>query len=600
MKRALFFVLLAVCTAGAAAAQPTPHFGGWSVEVTGLDSLPPCAGDSVRVVVHGWLPTPCWVVRRIDLAPLLCLVPCAPRVRLLLDDRACLALPCAMDSVPFVSEIHYGGLAPGAYAQEVGVFTVTCADTFPRSAPRAELIEPFAVAPESLCGIHPATCLLPRWKHDDPGTICDAHYDASGRATLGLGVATPVALRALEGHLRTFPAADSIVDVEPTGPAAGMTIVSEPEPGGVHFVMFSASGAPIPAALATPPPAVLAVTVQAGPTAIPSPLTDVFAERLVGGDATGTEIPECPVLSPVVESGRICRDAIGCDVNLDGRVSVRDLIGMLICLQKGCADSLRFDCDGDHAFTLDDVICCARKLLHAPHVDEPGRPAAGTHVALGEPERTATGWRVRLTIDPIGDLAGARFALRFPASGYVVTSVTRAAGGASWLPTFETDGDALSLGLVDLAAESPLPGSTRLEVAIDLAARDAATGGELAIEDAEFSARDGAALAVPLPAGRVRLPDGLELSRPEPNPFAATTRLALRTDRAIDARVTIHDLSGRRVATLFSGRLTPGTRDLAWDGRDDGGRAVRDGIYFVRCTASGRTVSQKLVRIGGH
>lgn len=601
MKRIALALLFSSLAAGIAQAQPgrdTLNTAGWAVEVTGLDSLRPCAGESVRVVVRGWLPNPCWIVRRIEIAPLLCFAPCAPRVEMLFDDRGCLRLPCAVDSVPFEREIHYGGLPAGSFLQEVDVFTVTCADTFPPERPRAQLAQPFAVLPESLCGTQPEGCLIARWADHDPSSGCDAHFDAHGRATVELGVSTPVALRALEGHVHVFPDSDSLVDLEPIGPAAGMTLVATREPGGIHFVMFAASGVPIPAAGATPP-SILAVRVQAGPRSPTSVETDVFAERLVGADGTGNEIPECPRLTPVLDAARICRDEVGCDANFDGRISVRDLVGMLICLDRGCADSLRFDCDGDHSFTLQDVICCARKLLHAPPAGEPGRPADGTRMTFGDPQRTAAGWRVLLTIDPLGDLGAAHLALRFPVAGYTVTGVTRTAGGASWLPLFETDGDALTIGLVDLAAESPLPGSTRLELAIELAARDDAPGGEVTIENGEFSARDGAALAVALPAGPVRLPDGLELSAPRPNPSGAGTRFAVRVDRAADARITVHDLNGRRIATLFTGRLAPGARDFSWDGRDDRGRAVRDGIYFVRCAAGSRNVTQKLVRFGG-
>src|SRR4029079_10631367 len=140
MKGIVLALLFSSLAAGVAQAQPgrdTLDTSGWTIQVTGLDSLRPCAGESVRVVVRGTLPTPCWTVRRIEIAPLLCLAPCAPRVEILVDDRGCLRLPGAADTVSFEREIHYGGLPSGSFVQMVDVFTVTCTDSFPPGPPHA-------------------------------------------------------------------------------------------------------------------------------------------------------------------------------------------------------------------------------------------------------------------------------------------------------------------------------------------------------------------------------------------------------------------------------------------------------------------------------
>ena len=72
-----------------------------------------------------------------------------------------------------------------------------------------------------------------------------------------------------------------------------------------------------------------------------------------------------------------------------------------------------------------------------------------------------------------------------------------------------------------------------------------------------------------------------------PNPF----RGALRISGPAGTRVTIFDLSGRRrrAAVLDGGGA------FAWDGRDDSGRVVAPGLYFVRAGTATRLT--KLVRI---
>ena len=70
---------------------------------------------------------------------------------------------------------------------------------------------------------------------------------------------------------------------------------------------------------------------------------------------------------------------------------------------------------------------------------------------------------------------------------------------------------------------------------------------------------------------------------PVPNPTASSTRLALRLERSVRARIEIFDLAGRRVRVLVRGAEWPaGERLLTWDGTDREGRDVASGAYLVR------------------
>ena len=57
----------------------------------------------------------------------------------------------------------------------------------------------------------------------------------------------------------------------------------------------------------------------------------------------------------------------------------------------------------------------------------------------------------------------------------------------------------------------------------------------------------------------------------------------------------MYDLSGRRIALLFRGATdgSPASRD--WNGRDEAGRKVAAGIYFVRLEAEGILETRKVV-----
>jgi len=90
---------------------------------------------------------------------------------------------------------------------------------------------------------------------------------------------------------------------------------------------------------------------------------------------------------------------------------------------------------------------------------------------------------------------------------------------------------------------------------------------------------------------------GIRLTRGRPNPFLGTTTLSLVVPEDSVARVTVHDVAGRRVAVLLDGRLPAGRHALAWDGTDAGGRPVSAGVYFVRAETPSGTVGRRVVRL---
>ena len=80
------------------------------------------------------------------------------------------------------------------------------------------------------------------------------------------------------------------------------------------------------------------------------------------------------------------------------------------------------------------------------------------------------------------------------------------------------------------------------------------------------------------------------------HPFTREGRIFLRLDSAQDARVAVHSIDGRHVATLHSGFRQAGSHTLVWDGRDGRGTLVPSGTYLVTLqTPAGGDVKQVLV-----
>jgi hypothetical protein len=98
--------------------------------------------------------------------------------------------------------------------------------------------------------------------------------------------------------------------------------------------------------------------------------------------------------------------------------------------------------------------------------------------------------------------------------------------------------------------------------------------------------------------GEESSPTGVAL-RVGPSPFRSGVAIVLAnsTARALEARVTVHDLLGRLVATLLDGPAAPGLVTLRWDGRDLGGRAVASGIYQVRAEVAGARLARRVALV---
>lgn len=90
------------------------------------------------------------------------------------------------------------------------------------------------------------------------------------------------------------------------------------------------------------------------------------------------------------------------------------------------------------------------------------------------------------------------------------------------------------------------------------------------------------------------------LTRAIPNPFAPGVALefALSVTAARGAvSLEVRDVSGRRVRLLLEERLDPGIHEITWDGMDEEGRAVPNGVFFAILRSADGESSLKLTRL---
>lgn len=99
----------------------------------------------------------------------------------------------------------------------------------------------------------------------------------------------------------------------------------------------------------------------------------------------------------------------------------------------------------------------------------------------------------------------------------------------------------------------------------------------------------------------VALPRGptppLYLSPPRPSPTPGAATLAFSLSSPAHAQLAVFDVRGRRVCILVDADLPAGPHELLWDGSDDQGDPVANGIYFVQLETGAERLLARLALI---
>jgi plastocyanin len=89
-------------------------------------------------------------------------------------------------------------------------------------------------------------------------------------------------------------------------------------------------------------------------------------------------------------------------------------------------------------------------------------------------------------------------------------------------------------------------------------------------------------------------PSALEFTRPPaPNPSRGAVTFAVGLPAARRVEVSIHDITGRRIAVIQRGELPAGEHLLRWRGTTDAGARVPSGIYVVWLSDGQRVMARR-------
>ncbi|HTK31168.1 MAG TPA: FlgD immunoglobulin-like domain containing protein [Candidatus Saccharimonadaceae bacterium] len=101
---------------------------------------------------------------------------------------------------------------------------------------------------------------------------------------------------------------------------------------------------------------------------------------------------------------------------------------------------------------------------------------------------------------------------------------------------------------------------------------------------------NGGTTAVPPPTSL-----GFALAVPRPNPASGLSHIDFTLPAPAATHLDVFSLSGQRVRTLVDGVLGAGPHTAAWDGRDEHGRRVAAGTFFVRLSSGPHLATERLV-----
>jgi hypothetical protein len=80
-------------------------------------------------------------------------------------------------------------------------------------------------------------------------------------------------------------------------------------------------------------------------------------------------------------------------------------------------------------------------------------------------------------------------------------------------------------------------------------------------------------------------PTTFNLEQNYPNPFNPVTNIKFSIPEAENVTLAVYNNLGQKIRTLTNDRMSAGTYQISWDGKNDGGQSVNTGVYFYQIQA---------------
>jgi hypothetical protein len=90
-------------------------------------------------------------------------------------------------------------------------------------------------------------------------------------------------------------------------------------------------------------------------------------------------------------------------------------------------------------------------------------------------------------------------------------------------------------------------------------------------------------------------PETFSLEQNYPNPFNPSTTISYSIGKAQNITLSIFNILGQKITTLFNGAQTAGYHNVLWNGKNSNGVSVPSGIYFYNIHSTQGNVTKKMI-----
>jgi hypothetical protein len=91
------------------------------------------------------------------------------------------------------------------------------------------------------------------------------------------------------------------------------------------------------------------------------------------------------------------------------------------------------------------------------------------------------------------------------------------------------------------------------------------------------------------------IPYRFSLSQNYPNPFNSNTIIAYELPNDCEVEVTIYNVLGQKVNTIFKGHQRAGYNQVEWNATNNQGTKIASGLYFYRIQAGRFTDNKRMI-----
>jgi len=372
--------------------------------------------------------------------------------------------------------------------------------------------------------------------------------------TLIVDLTSSQPVSALEFRLHASPAWITATEVTGVDRAAKLT-VSYNDDGSVHVVAYGPKGETIAPGLGH----ILKMEIAVDSTAALDRIIDLALTDLV------VSAPGGKPLNVHAAPGTFLVKRVPGDINGDNLIDVGDLVRLTeMILGTGDpatpVETATADCVPDEHLDALDLSCLVDRIISSSR--PLSLPLAGPWTLTIENHTRVSGFQFRIGSAPVEAESGM--------------------GIWSW-----HEGNSLIMAY-DPEGHGWAPGSRSV-----LTLRSP-------VQDVRAYGPGGRPIKVTLEEDRIVVgtPVPFSVLPPQPNPFPGATRILLTTTAPAQVQGGVFDTRGRRVASFEYFAPGRGTHEVPWTARDDAGRPLPAGIYYLKLTGSGVEATTRLVNLG--